>query len=77
MANETLKDIYILHVDTVCSVCGAHNKGIEVLDYQIQIVACAECGHYLMLPEGMEKVAKEVLDEVVTKFIQEGPDAVL
>jgi NMD protein affecting ribosome stability and mRNA decay len=72
-----MKDTYIIRVDHMCSVCGAHNKENAVTDEKVEVVACYNCGAIIMAPEGLTENDIEVVDQIIERSMDRRRDAVL
>ena len=68
---------YILRVNKLCPGCGMRNIIEHTSDEPIEIVACSNCGEFLMIPSNFTKDDEKVVGNLINKVIKEGPDALL
>ena len=68
---------YILRINSLCKSCGYRNVIEKETDEKIEIVACGHCGTFIMIPNDMGDEDRKLVEGVINKAIEEGPDALL
>lgn len=68
---------YILRVNKLCPSCSMRNIIEHTSNEPIEIVACSNCGEFLMIPPNFTKYEAKVVGNIINKVIKEGPDALL
>jgi uncharacterized Zn finger protein len=68
---EEVKHLYKIKVDSVCRSCGVRNFLDIELDEPMDVIACGNCGTFLMDPENLTKEDKNVIKCLINKTLQE------
>ena len=65
-----MSETYILKIDQLCKSCGMRNKIEKVTDFKVEIVACGECGTFIIIPEGISEEEKKLIQDTIDKAIE-------
>jgi uncharacterized Zn finger protein len=65
-----MKDAYVIRVDKVCDYCGAHNEINIVVSDPVDVIACGNCGKFIMIPDNMTDCDFKKLDNIISQAIK-------